>query len=159
MITREGAVSNYSELISEYIDFLSSHNGYSQWFTLDSRSESFYGSTLCIPMGDYSVSEAVKSHILVVGDRYLNSNLFRDGLKIHDNAFCLCNVLHRVFPNSNVEFKEFDYSSLEQVYNYLLGLTSFPDILVINGIENTYIRMSSTQTFDNYISILSLIFH
>ena len=151
---REGAVSNYSELISEYIDFLSSYNGYSQWYTLDSRSDSFYGATLCIPMHDYCVDEEVHSYTLVVGDRYLNSNLFRDGVKIHDNAFCLCNVLSRVFPNAKVEFKEFDYSTLEQVYSYLLGLTEFPDRIVINGIENTYVRMSSTQTLDNYVTTL-----
>ena len=151
---REGAVSNYSELISEYVDFLSSYNGYSQWYTLDSRSDSFYGATLCIPMHDYCVDEEVHSYTLVVGDRYLNSNLFRDGVKIHDNAFCLCNVLSRVFPNAKVEFKEFDYSTLEQVYSYLLGLTEFPDRIVINGIENTYVRMSSTQTLDNYVTIL-----
>ena len=74
MNIREGAVSNYSELISEYIDFLSSYNGYSQWYTLDSRSDSFYGATLCIPMHDYCVDEEVYSYTLVIGDRYLNSN-------------------------------------------------------------------------------------
>lgn len=148
----EGTATDFFDVISQYLKYAS--NTENNWGLIDNRSDSFYGSTLAIPIEDYRIDEENTDKILILGDNYLNSNIFRIGDKIYSNKYSVHHVLQYVYPNATITFKEFDKASLELGYAYLQSLTVYPDVIVMNGIENTYLNMNNMQTFDNYVKIL-----
>ena len=148
----EGTAKDFSDLLKQYLEFSTYKD--SNWDIVDIRDDSFYGCTVAIPMEDYFVDDTIVDNILIIGDIYLNSNICRSGEAIYNNSKSIFNILTYVYRNATIEFKEFPKSSLELVYSYLQSLVDYPDVIVLNGIENTYLNMSSSQTFDNYVKVL-----
>ena len=148
----EGTAKDFSDLLKQYLEFSTYKD--SNWDIVDIRDDSFYGCTVAIPMEDYFVDDTIVDNILIIGDIYLNSNICRSGEAIYNNSKSIFNILTYVYRNATVEFKEFPKSSLELVYSYLQSLVDYPDVIVLNGIENTYLNMNSSQTFDNYVKVL-----
>ena len=159
MLTKVGEVYSYKELTQEFIKFLQCQSATVQpWDKLSDKPQTFYGTTLAIPIEDYEPDTSFTKSICVIpssGIMFDRGTLFPNGEIMY---YSLTKLLKKVFPNANV----FEYEhngarkgerSLEQVYDSLQYVTADtgvkPDYVVCGGIDWTVHRFT-IETWDVY---------
>ena len=74
--SEKGYVSNYLELARAAEKFFTKKGNeeVSEWELLDNRIDSFYGTTIKIPLSDYEIDKSNKDNILIIGDNKFIAN-------------------------------------------------------------------------------------
>lgn len=128
-----------------------------KWECVDDRFSTGFGSTYEVPINDFPTREE-EVEITIFGDTWLhveevpheehymnkwetNEVTVKTDRVLYKES--LPEVLQRVYPNGTINLVG-DFSSsasieidLDDVWNYLQGLSSYPDYLIFNGVDKT----------------------
>lgn len=166
MITKIGTSPNYQDLFFQYMNFLATGIEGSEkvypWLIIDPRLDTFYGSTLVVPTGEYTVHEdAIKIWV----DMCENSLVDDEHVSFYNDIYTpngeynnLIDTLRHCYPNGVVEeinttYITADTTALENVYSKLQAtpISDLPNVLICCGLLKSI--GANSGVWDSYIDI------
>lgn len=164
MLTKVGVANTYEEITQDFIDFLQCQSADTQpWEKLSDKPQTYYGTTLAVPIDDYPIDISEKRKICIIpssGVMMDRGTLFPNGEIMY---YSLKKVLQHIFPNADVYEYEYNGSyyghrKLESVYDSLQHVKdakgSFPDVVICGGLDWT-IKPDGTgiMSWNDYVKI------
>lgn len=142
--SERGYVSNYLELARAAEKFFTKKGNeeVSEWELLDNRIDSFYGTTIKIPLSDYEIDKSNKDNILIIGDnKFINKySTNSDYTDYYYNKNRLDKILKKVFPSANITVVNNASNRLEFVKDYLSKNSVSNCKLIFDGAEQNYVE-------------------
>ena len=156
MMYETGEVESLKELLDKFLMFAQKYNETTvSWQLIDDRSDSFFGSTLKIPLRQYYYDGYRGKKIWIINSSDFFDNIVYDGDKsIH--MWSMYNTFQQIFDGSHVDIvtvaDENDenniYPTATRLLNALKKRTDLPDVIFFGGVTDTMLEDKSLDSYD-----------
>lgn len=152
MMYETGEVESLKEMLDKFLVFAQKYNETTvSWQLIDDRSDSFFGSTLKIPLAPYTYNGYNDKKVWIVDSSDFFDNFVEIGEKIYKPK--VSNIFQKIFTGSVVEdvvlysldfnkemanYYPYKYritTSESDLLNYLMGVHELPDVIFFGGLS------------------------
>ena len=146
MMYEIGEAESLKEMLDRFLAFAQKYNESTiSWQLIDDRSDSFFGSTLKIPLKQYYCDRYKNKKIWLVDSSDFFDNTVYDGDKsIH--MWSMQNTFQQLFSDSRVDIVA--YKTPTELLKELQKLTSPPDVIFFGGVTDTMLIEKSLDSYD-----------
>lgn len=156
MMYETGEVESLKELLDKFLVFAQKYNETTvSWQLIDDRSDSFFGSTLKIPLRQYYYDGYRGKKIWMINSSDFFDNIVYDGDK-SIYMWSMYNTFQQIFDGSHVDIvtvaDENDekniYPTATRLLNALKKRTDLPDVIFFGGVTDTMLEDKSLDSYD-----------
>lgn len=153
MMYETGEVESLKELLDKFLVFAQKYNETTvSWQLIDDRSDSFFGSTLKIPLRQYYYDGYRGKKIWMINSSDFFDNIVYDGDKsIH--MWSMYNTFQQIFDGSYVDVvtvadEKNVYPTATRLLNALKKIAELPDVIFFGGVTDTMLEDKSLDSYD-----------
>ena len=156
MMYETGEVESLKELLDKFLMFAQKYNETTvSWQLIDDRSDSFFGSTLKIPLRQYYYDGYRGKKIWMINSSDFFDNIVYDGDKsIH--MWSMYNTFQQIFDGAHVDIVTVvDENDEKNIYPTATGLLNalkkrkdLPDVIFFGGVTDTMLEEKSLDSYD-----------
>ena len=152
MMYETGEAISLKEMLDKFLVFAQKYNESTvSWQLIDDRSDSFFGSTLKIPLGEYKYTGYRDKKIWMINSSDFFDNIVYDGDKsIH--MWSIYNTFQQIFDGSHVDVVTVEdeniYPTATMLLNALKKRTDLPDVIFFGGVTDTMLEEKSLDSYD-----------